>query len=128
MSGLAALGVLSLAFLPPEHLHTRTHDGHHSDVIHRHYEPHHPTAGYRQSVGDTDDDDHPLWLASSFIGASPAAQIHSIDQLLHEDTRVEPSPLTWLGSVTRARPSIHDPPPKTSSGLRGPPAFLSDLI
>lgn len=127
MTGLAALGVLSLASLPPEHLHvTRTHDGHHSDVIHRHYASHQPAAG--KTAGVSDDDGQPRWLDSPFIGASPAAQIDPIDQLLHQDRPAVPARLTGVGSVAPTHPSIHGPPLEAPSGLRAPPAFSSDVI
>lgn len=122
MTGLAALGVLSLVFLPPEHLHvTRTHDGHHSDIIHRHYTPHQSGAGNTASVAD--DDDQPRWLDPPFIGARPAAQIHPIDQLLDQKPPTLPPPLPRLRSFAVTYPSVHGPPSKTPSGLRAPPCL-----
>jgi len=131
VTGLAALGVLSLAFLPSEHLHvTRTHDGHHSDVVHRHYTPHaphHPVAGTTARVGD--DDDQPRWLDSPFTSPRSAAPVHPGNQvLLNQNRPVAPAPLTRLPAVTFVHPSVHDPPLKTPPGLRGPPASPSDLI
>lgn len=123
VTGLASLSILSLAFLPPEHLHiTRTHHGHHSDVIHRHYTPHHSAASHKASVGD-EDADQPRWLDSSFINVNPATQSHPIDRCLHLEIPSTRPRVTWLGSIGVDHPSIHDPPPKTSPGLRAPPSL-----
>jgi hypothetical protein len=122
-AGLAVLGVLALALLPPEHVHaTETHDGHHSDVVHRHYEPHHPMAA-GASVG-YDEDHQTRWLDSPFIGPQSLSHVYQVDQLLHEDL-----PVLQPQQASRRTPSFvyvstHDPPWATSHGLRAPPLLF----
>jgi len=140
VAGLAMLGVLALALLPPEHVHvTQTDDGHHSDVTHRHFEPHHP-GGAEVGVGREDDrfephhqvaaeervdheDDQARWLDSPFIGPQSLSHVYRVDQFLHEDLPI----LEPQQASRRTQPfihvSVHDPPSASSHGLRAPPSF-----
>jgi hypothetical protein len=69
---LAGAAVLVFGLLPTEHVHiTSTADGRHSDVIHRHYESHHPI-GTSTELSDNDDDVH--WLDASFT--APQQPLH----------------------------------------------------
>ena len=44
-AGLGALGVIGLALLPPEHVHLAAdHYDVRAEVVHRHFQPHHPVA------------------------------------------------------------------------------------
>src|SRR5712691_7671038 len=89
IAGATVLGVLGLAWLPPEHVHiTRTHGDHHADVVHRHFESHHPI-GNEVRVGDDDDDVR--WLdGSSFTYPKPAPHIYPVDQVLTEIPSITP--------------------------------------
>lgn len=118
----AVAAVLALAWLPSEHAHfTWTDDGHHSGVIHRHYEPHHPAEG-GTSVGD-DEDHQAQWLESPFIGPQPVSHGYPVSQILHVDLpSLQPQPASWWVAPFVAV-SIHDPPWATSHGPRAPPAL-----
>jgi hypothetical protein len=119
----AILAMLGFAVLPAEHIHVaRTHDGHHSDVVHRHFESHHlPRTDTR--VGHVDDDDEVQWLTNAFAGPN---------SLRYAPPRVEPAiapsipdpPLTVRRAIQPLFVSVHDPPWTPPSGLRAPPAFL----
>lgn len=122
-AGLSVLGVLALAFLPPQHVHfTRTHDDHHSDVIHRHFESHHPV-GSQTTVGD--EDDEVQWLDElSFTSPTSAVRIYPANQFVYEDLPVSPSRPVFQWMLFRAvRDSVHDPPWATPHGLRAPPCL-----
>src|SRR5262245_2436134 len=112
-------GVLVFGLLPTEHVHiTSTADGRHSDVIHRHYESHHPI-GTGSEVGDNDDDVH--WLDASFTAPRrllPAAPRFLLAAIAF-DIRVPP--VAPERSSRPVRPSVHDPPWLAASGLRAPP-------
>ena len=122
IAGLSVLGLLALTFLPPQHAHfTRTHDDHHSDVIHRHFESHHPVAN-ETAIGDEDEDVQ--WLdESSFISPKPPVHIYPVNEFLHEDLPVLPPPpvLQWMFRDVRV--SAHDPPWAAPHGLRAPPCL-----
>lgn len=124
VTGLAALGVLSLAFLPPEHLHhTWTHDGHRSEIIHRHYAPHRPVAGNTASIGDHDG--LPTWLDTPLTTSTRAtAPVRPVDAVLNQDRPAAPSPLKRLDAVAFASLSVHGPPLTTPPGLRAPPPSI----
>jgi hypothetical protein len=118
---LAALAVVSLVLLPPEHVHTtRIHDGHHSDLVHRHFEGHRSDAA-KQSFDD-DDDQVVQWLDSRFTSPRPASHTHPpVTPFL---TTVPPLLLPQPTSrriLTAIDVSVHDPPGIPSSGLRAPP-------
>lgn len=127
IAGLSVLGVLSVALLPPEHVHfTRSDDGHHSDIIHRHFESHHPIAA-EASVGHEDDD--VLWLdESSFTSPKLPPHIYPFDRFLYESLPVPPpQPASrWMPRAIHV--SVHGPPWATPHGLRAPPLLSPDLI
>ena len=120
ITGLAVLGVLGLALLPPEHLHVaRAADGLDSDLIHRHFEPHHPV-GAESNIGHFENDEA-LWLDSPFTGPTAALQVYPVTQSLTEDLPVPQPQQTWRSGLPFAHVSVHDPPSATSHGLRAPP-------
>ena len=123
VTGLAGLGVLSLAVLPPEHVHlTRTHDGHHAPVVHRHYTAHQRDASVTASIGDHDG--QPLWLDEPFTASTRAVTpVPPVQATLNQD-RPAIGVLARLDAVGFASVSVHDPPLRTSSGLRAPPASI----
>ncbi len=118
VTGLAVLGMLTLALLPPEHLHAAgTEEDHHADVIHRHWEAHHPAA-----PAVHEDDHATLWIDSPFTHpevtshVAPDAQGAVSDLSRPRDASLHAWPIV--------RVSVHDPPGVTSNGLRAPP-FLA---
>jgi hypothetical protein len=122
MLGIA--GVLGLALLPTEHMHrVEVQDGHHVEIIHRHFESHHPIGSHSRI--DHDDDDHEIqWITTSFFHPNYAGQPSPDSE--HVDGRpqasaVEPS---FQGTFQQLHVSIHGPPGSTSHGLRGPPTLL----
>jgi hypothetical protein len=125
--------VLSLALLPPQHVHVaHTGDGHHTGVVHRHVEAHQPVNPVspvpvspvsHDARFDHDEDEEVAWLDdSSFIGARPASPQPTLVELLNE--RPEPAPLEQMreGAVRTVRASVHDPPWLPATALRAPPA------
>ena len=121
--GLAVCGMLALVWLPPEHVHaTHTDEGHHAEVVHRHYEAHHP-AGDERTV-DHDADDLVQWLDSPFTSPTRVSQVPPSLLCLHDDVPVQQTlqPSRWTLPYVHA--SVHDPPWGASHGLRGPPLPL----
>lgn len=124
---VSAVGVFGLALLPAEHVHVaRTDDGRHTDVIHRHYEPHHPHhwVGSEARLGDHDDDDDAQWLSSAFIGPKLPSHLYPVAQLLAEDLAFLQPQRMCRGMLPSIRVSVHDPPWTTRYPLRAPPALL----
>jgi hypothetical protein len=124
--GLAVLAMLAMAWLPPEHVHvTHGDDGHHSEMIHRHYEAHHGAVAETaaQTPAAVDHDEHELveWLDSPFIGPAKAWYGSASPHALSEDPPVEPSLHASGWTPVFPRVSVHDPPGRTSPGPRAPP-------
>jgi hypothetical protein len=113
---LAVLGVLGVALLPSEPVHSRTENGQHSEFIHRHFEPHHPV-GSNPGVGHGEDNEA-RWVDSRFITPTSGAHVYPVSELLHEDLWVIQSAQTACGAVLCAPEFVHDPPWTTSHGLR----------
>jgi hypothetical protein len=98
IAGLSVLGLIALAFLPPQHVHfTRTHDDHHPDVIHRHFE--------------------------SFTTPKPSVHVDLVDQLAFKELPVSPPPPVFQWMFRAVRVSAHDPPWARPHGLRAPPCL-----
>jgi hypothetical protein len=121
---LPVLGVLGLGLLPAEHLHVaETADGHHSQLIHRHFDrhPHHPTDTHAIVEHDGHEDQQAKQLDSLFTGPQASSQVHPPCQLLYE--RAPDAQLSQCASVLPpdVDTSAHDPPWLASSGLRAPP-------
>jgi hypothetical protein len=122
----AAVSLMALTLLPAEHVHGTRHDGdHHAPLVHRHVAPHHhddtaPTV-------DHPDEDDVRWVSTVFVrGNDPGgAKADPASAFL-------PNIVTPLeraaGRPAAFGPSAHDPPDASSSGLRGPPSFRSDVI
>jgi hypothetical protein len=120
---LSVLAVLAFAMLPDEHIHfARTHDGHHSDVVHRHFEPHHPE-GPQPAVDHSDDDQDVQWLRTSFIGAESAGYICQDNQMVEGGLSATAPEPTRHRTVQALFVSVHAPPWSTPSGLRAPPTL-----
>jgi hypothetical protein len=127
LASVAMLGVFGIALLPPEHVHSQREQNHHAQSVHRHFEPHHPAASdpgidHPDDHGEHHDDDEALWLDSWFI--LPASPVHAypVDQFLHEDPLVAEAMHATRSMVPSFTPeSVHDPPWRSSYGLRAPP-------
>jgi len=118
---LAACALLASGFLPAEHVHVaRDHDGHHSDVVHRHFEPHHQP-GPQAAIDDEEDDHDVQWLITSFTSPETARQAAPASQLIEHDVSISPPEVTSHARVQPLFVSVHDPPWATASGLRAPP-------
>src|SRR5262245_29493085 len=116
----AGCGVLAAAMLPQQHMHvTRAADGHHTAVVHQHYEPHHPLG---TEVGHDDTDIHVQWLSSSFTAPRFAASVQPPLQLLTVPVPVEPPPATLRWTHGSVNVFIDDPPWFPTLGLRAPPS------
>jgi hypothetical protein len=120
ISAAAAFGLLGATLLPSEHIHSiHAHDGHHSELVHRHYESH---PAETRPVLDHGDEDI-TWLAVSFIKPQSPAQIVPTLHVFENPVPVLlPEPI--VNRVIRTvRVSAHDPPWIPSSGLRAPPTI-----
>ena len=119
---VAACGLLSLALLPAEHVHVvHEHDGHHSEMVHRHFAPH-DGAGSRSLADDDDSDVH--WLSSWFT--SPQRPQHGVvlQQLSSGPQNLVPLKATGERTVRIDDVSVHDPPSTAPLALRAPPTCL----
>jgi hypothetical protein len=123
--GLAVLGVLGPGLLPPEHFHpSRDHDGRHADVVHRHFAPNHlfEQRGTKASVDHTDDDAQ--YLNAVFVGPKPAPRVDPIQSFVIVDLPSVQPAQTSRGARPSRDVRVHDPPWRTTFGLRGPPTLL----
>jgi hypothetical protein len=119
---LGAFGILGLAILPPEHVHLGDHDDHARAEVHRHYQPHQPTA-IQTHVEPPDQD--ATYLSDAFIvpapvstdapEESPSALIAPLD--------LQPRHAVWQPAGRDLR--AHDPPWARAHALRGPPSQLA---
>lgn len=122
LTGVFAIcGVLGLALLPPEHVHlTRTRDGHHAELIHRHLESHFGT-GHSNALHDGDDDVE--WLQAAFT-VPPVSPLAFSAIELTDGRPLVPRRATGAEKViSSVRLSAHDPPWVPTSGLRAPPSL-----
>ena len=123
-AALAILAVVAFGLLPAEHVHVaRTHDAHHSDLVHRHFEPHHRTTT-QPGVDHADDDQAVRWLSGSFTNFGSAGQGSADNQRIEPAPLISRPPQTFRGMIQALFVSVHDPPWATPSGLRAPPACL----
>ena len=122
---LAALAVFGFAVLPAEHIHVaRVHDRHHSDVVHRHFEPHHRVLSLAIVEQDDDDDHDVQWLTPSFTNPNTTQPVSPANQLVEPAPSIPAPAATLRRTVQPLFVSVHDPPWTTPSGLRAPPAIL----
>ncbi len=121
------LGILALALLPPEHVHARhTDDGRRADVIHRHFDRHHPAAADEPVAHEAHRDDHATqWFDSAFTGPEQVSRVYPDNQTLLDDQLVPRPQDTSPHTLAFVRVSVHDPPGITSNGLRGPPFLVA---
>jgi hypothetical protein len=125
---LAISAVLALALLPPEHVHSaEPHDGHHANVVHRHFEPHHRSEA-QPSVDHADDDHDVQWLTTSFTSSRTVTRIGVDSEVGGQTAATLHPPSTRRAILPTLFVSVHDPPWATACGLRAPPPLSSDLI
>jgi hypothetical protein len=123
-AALAILAVLAFGLLPAEHVHiARTHDAHHSDLVHRHFEPHHPT-DTRPTVDHADPNQTVRWLTASFSSPESARHVWADNHLVQHAITILRPEQTFRAAIRALFVSVHDPPWATPSGLRAPPACL----
>jgi len=122
---LAALAVSGGFLLPPEHVHAlHASDGHHEDLVHRHFAPHpQHHADAHTTVEDADDDHDVQWLTTAFTNPGTNRQVDSCAQRFVSGLVLQRPDVTAHGIVGSLFVSVHDPPWSTSSGLRAPPFF-----
>ena len=118
--GLAVMAMLALSWLPPEHVHvTHADDGHHSEVIHRHYEAHH--AVNHETAVDHDEGELIQRIDSPFIVPTKTWHVSPVLGARPEGLPLEPTLGTSRQALFFHHASVHDPPWRISSGLRDPP-------
>ena len=125
---VAALGMMGLAGLPPEHAHGGRGEAGHSEVVHRHFEAHHshaqaPRPRHLTVIDDDDDDDAAVrWRETSFTRPTPRQFLQSTIRPAGDFVVFRaPAPLSSQTIRTVHFVSVHDPPWAAPSGLRGPP-------
>src|SRR4030095_5888475 len=102
---------------------SHTHDGHHTELVHRHVEAHQPISA--ETRFDHDEDEEVAWLDhASFVSPRPIQPQQPLIELPNE--RLEPArlerPREW--AIRTVRMSVHAPPWIPATGLRAPPASL----
>jgi len=121
---VAALGVLTLAALPAEHLHAaEAADRHHEDVVHRHWDAHH-SAGTEGPVAH-DAGHGTLWIDSPFTHPEVVSHINPDAQGAPSELLVSRPQDAGRPTLPFVRLSVHDPPGIASNGLRGPPLLVA---
>lgn len=118
---VALLGLLGLALLPPEHVHDQDDHGHHAELVHRHFEAHHPVPIQTHVDDDADEDAH--YLTAVFTASEPFHQGPVVALVV---AHVELSPPSLVSQVALASPDAlgHDPPWRSSLRPRAPPTPL----
>lgn len=127
VASVAALGMLGLVLLPSEHVHrARTAEGRHTDVIHRHFKPHHShhVTVAEAGVEDHGDGEHARWLSSLFITPKLPPKVVRVDYLLTRDLALPQPAQVSPGTPPSTYVSVHDPPWGSAHGLRAPPTLL----
>jgi hypothetical protein len=121
---VAALSVLTLAALPVQHLHAAgTEEGHHAEVIHRHWDGHHPAGP--EAPAAHEDDQATRWMDSPFTHPEVVSHIDPDVQGVLFDLFISRSKDASRLVLPFVRFSVHDPPDTTSHGLRGPPFLVA---
>jgi hypothetical protein len=126
VASVAVFGILGLALLPSEHIHSsRVETGRHADVVHRHFPSHH--AAHPATVGlrsDDHDDDVAQWLTQSFVSPRIGSMVHPDMQWMADTLALLQSQEVSGRIVPSTYVSVHDPPWAAASGLRAPPSLL----
>jgi len=125
----AVFGLLGLPLLPPEHVHvTESENGERSEIVHRHFESHHP--GHVEHEADHHDqefdhqDEAALWIDAPFVAPAPPFVPSFAPVVVQELPELHPQPLPrWTLEFEHI--SVHDPPWVASAGLRAPPASVA---
>lgn len=119
---LALLGLLGLAVLPPEHVHEQDDHGHHTELVHRHFEAHHPASSSTHVDDDADEDAH--YLTAVFTESDPSFHGGRIDGVVVVAVALTPSLLVSQVALDGPAALGHDPPWRSSLNPRAPPTPL----
>jgi hypothetical protein len=131
----AVIGLLGLPLLPPEHVHvTESESGEHSEIVHRHFESHHPghidhdDADHHDPHHQDQEFDHQdgaaLWIDAPFVARTSISTPLFTPVVVQELPVLQPQPLPrWTLEFEHI--SVHDPPRVASIGLRAPPISVS---
>jgi hypothetical protein len=117
LGALATLGLVAATWLPAEHIHTRSEDGHQVEYVHRHLEAH--ASGGQEHHVDHDDDATHLHGPTAIVEV-----IHHVSPHLSAIVLAVPDQPQRPGSRRVGHAlfgSVHDPPWGKTSLLRGPP-------
>jgi hypothetical protein len=122
---LAALAVVGAVLLPAEHVHALdAADGHHADLVHRHFALHQQHHADDHTTVENADDDHDVqWLTTAFTKPGTSKHVHSSEQSCVTGLVLQRPDVTAHGIAGSLFVSVHDPPWSTPSGLRAPPSF-----
>jgi len=125
----AVFGLLGLPLLPPEHVHvTESESGEHSEIVHRHFESHHPAHVDHEIDRLHREFDHQdeaaLWIDAPFVAPTIPFVPSFTPVVVQELPELHPQPLSrWTLEFEHI--SVHDPPWVASTGLRAPPTSAS---
>lgn len=122
----AALGVLGLAWLPAEHVHSHDEAGHATGYVHRHFQPHRSLEA--DAHLDHPGDEHDARYLSSVLATDGVAPRLDSDRTfaVHAPFQARPHEVSWR----HRRPlftTVHAPPWARSAPLRAPPLFPPSL-
>ena len=124
----AVFGLLGLPLLPPEHVHvTESESGEHSEIVHRHFEPHHPAFVDHDADHHDQEFDHQdeaaLWIDAPYVAAAAISVPSFCPAIVQQLPVIEPQAFPrWTLEFEHI--SVHDPPWVASTGLRAPPTLL----
>jgi hypothetical protein len=124
----AVFGLLGLPLLPPEHVHvTESENGEHSEIVHRHFESHHPANVEHDADHHGQEFDHQdeaaLWIDAPFVAPAATYPPSFTPALVQQLPVLEPqAPPRWTLEFEHI--SVHDPPWVAAPGLRAPPTSL----
>ena len=119
---VAAWSLLALSVLPMAHAHVADdHDDHHAEAIHRHLAPHHPVTDTPEF--ESGDEHEVVWLDTSYLTSSKHHTIVVFTAIAGALSVLSPAPRI-VALPTEQSASAPDPPWRSSTGLRAPPASV----
>ena len=117
---VALLGLLGLALLPPEHVHDQDDHGHHTEIVHRHFEAHHPVSTQSHVDDDADENEDTHYLTAVFTAPEPFHGGPVVAVVVVHVALVSP-PLVSQVALDSPAALGHDPPWRSSLSPRAPP-------